>query len=728
MKKRIGISFTKTNFQYYWKWITPQDLQDDLELVELSFEKDNTAVIYTCDGFILTGGVDVHPGFYNGNGEYKNKPQYHQLDRDYFEAKIYRFAQINTLPLLAICRGMQLVNVLQGGKLIQDLENSNERHRKEETDKEHTIVVSKNTLLYKIAGSISGDVNSAHHQAIDPNAIGENLKVNAYDDEDTRSTSSSGRKKIIEGLEFDDKTNKAFMLCVQWHPERIKNKEENPFSKNLKKELLSAIRQNNMKKITVINPATGQIIAALIEDTNESLQQKFKLLKTSQPSWAKLPLLHRIQVLKNFSSLLEQNIEQLALTLTTDMGKPLQQSRNEINSARARIQWLTENAEHYLSDEIMSSENGMEEKIRYEPLGVICNISAWNYPYLVGVNVFVPALLAGNAVMYKPSEYAALTGLAMEKLLKQAGVPENIFQMAVGAAAVGEMLLDVSFDGYYFTGSHKTGKYIYEKVAGKMLPCQCELGGKDPLYVADDITDIKAVAAGTADGAFYNNGQSCCAVERIYVHEKIYDQYVQAFVNEVESWKIGQPTEEGVYIGPLSRKEQLIVLEKQIADAVSKGAKILTGGNKIKSKATLNDDRFTDSSPTLPARTGGGGVGQGYFFEPTVLVNVKHNMSLMKDESFGPVIGIMKVKDDEEAIQLMQDTEYGLTAAVYSADKKRAENILEQINTGTGYWNCCDRVSAALPWSGRNHSGFGITLSHAGLRAFVKPKGYHLKG
>ncbi|MDP4263604.1 MAG: aldehyde dehydrogenase family protein [Bacteroidota bacterium] len=456
-----------------------------------------------------------------------------------------------------------------------------------------------------------------------------------------------------------------------------------------------------MKKLPVINPATGEVIANLNEDNKDSLQKKISLLRAAQPGWQKKSLRERTEIIKKFSLLLEENIERLASTLTSEVGKPLQQSRNEINGARARIKWLTDNAEKYLSDETMSSSNGMEEKISYEPLGVICNISAWNYPYLVGVNVFVPALLAGNAVMYKPSEYAVLTGLDIEKLLKQAGIPGDIFQVAIGAKDTGELLLELPFDGYYFTGSYKTGQYIYEKIAPKMVPCQCELGGKDPLYVADDIKDIKAVAAGTADGAFYNNGQSCCAVERIYVHEKVYDRYIDEFVKEVRSWKIGSPTEEGTYIGPLSRKDQLAVLEKQVEDAKSKGATILTGGKKINSK--------------------------GYFFEPTVLVNVNHTMSVMKDESFGPVIGIMKVKNDKEAIQLMEDTEYGLTASVYSSDKKRAEAILQQINAGTGYWNCCDRVSAALPWSGRKHSGFGITLSHAGLRAFVKPKGYHLK-
>jgi acyl-CoA reductase-like NAD-dependent aldehyde dehydrogenase len=305
-------------------------------------------------------------------------------------------------------------------------------------------------------------------------------------------------------------------------------------------------------------------------------------------------------------------------------------------------------------------------------------------------------------VLYKPSEYASLTGLHIESLLKKAGVPDDVFMVGLGGAATGKALLELPFDGYFFTGSYKTGTYIYETVAKKMVPCQCELGGKDPLYIADDIIDVASVAAGTADGAFYNNGQSCCSVERIYVHEKIYDQYVDAFVKEVNSWKMGAPEEEGVYIGPLTRKSQLDFLQAQIKDATDKGAKILTGGKAV--------------------------PGKGYFFEPTVLVNVDHGMSVMKEESFGPVIGIMKVKDDKEAIALMNDTEYGLTAGVYCTEKHRAESILQEMDAGTAYWNCCDRVSAALPWSGRNHSGFGATLSHAGIRAFTNPKAYHLKG
>jgi acyl-CoA reductase-like NAD-dependent aldehyde dehydrogenase len=468
--------------------------------------------------------------------------------------------------------------------------------------------------------------------------------------------------------------------------------------------LLIIVEKSAIKtiKMNVINPATEEIITNLQEDTTQSIERKFKLLKEGQEQWNAVPLKDRIVVLKRFSELLKENIELGASILTSEVGKPLQQAKNEINGATNRINWLTENAEKYLADDIMSSGNGMTEKIVYEPLGVVCNISAWNYPYLVGVNVFIPALLAGNTVMYKPSEFSSLTALEIEKYLKKAGVPENAFQIVIGAREVGEALLELPFDGYYFTGSYKTGQYIYEKTAHKMVPCQLELGGKDPLYIADDVVDIKNIAAGTADGAFYNNGQSCCAVERIYVHEKVYEQYVAEFVKEVSGYKLGLPTEDGVYIGPLTRKAQLNFVETQVKEAVEKGAKVVVGGGAV--------------------------VGKGYFFQPTVLVNVNHDMSVMREESFGPVIGIMKVKDDAEAIKLMQDTAYGLTAAVYSASKEKAEKILSKINAGTGYWNCCDRVSAALPWSGRKHSGFGATLSHAGLRAFTHPKAYHLRG
>ncbi len=462
------------------------------------------------------------------------------------------------------------------------------------------------------------------------------------------------------------------------------------------------IKEEVQTKMKIYNPANGELIKELVEDSKELIQQKFQKARKAQKDWAALSLKKRIEIIAKFDSLLEGNRDSLALTLTREVGKPIRQSHNEIKGARNRIKFFLENSEKFLADDVVHQEQELTEKISYEPLGVIANISAWNYPYLVGTNVFIPALIAGNAVLYKPSEFSTLTGLEIGRLLHEAGVPTDVFQVVVGAKEAGETLLDLPLDGYYFTGSYKTGQYIYERVAPKMVPCQLELGGKDPLYVPNDNKDPKAVAAASADGAFYNNGQSCCAVERIYVHEKIYDEFVKHFVDEVKGFKKGNTENEETYIGAITRKQQLDVLQQQVEDAVKKGAKVLTGGRKIE--------------------------GNGNHFEPTVLADVTHDMSVMKDESFGPVIGIQKVKSDDEAVQLMQDTEYGLTAAVYCDHKETADKILKQIDSGTVYWNCCDRVSANLPWSGRKHSGFGSTLSYIGIRAFTKPKAYHLKG
>lgn len=233
--------------------------------------------------------------------------------------------------------------------------------------------------------------------------------------------------------------------------------------------------------MNIINPATEAVITQLQEDTPATLQQKHQRLRSGFKSWSATSTHERVEILQKFSALLEQHIEPLAATLTSEVGKPLQQSRNEVNGARTRMKWLVDHAEEYLREETMTLETGLTEKISYEPLGVICNISAWNYPFLVGVNVFVPALLAGNTVLYKPSEFATLTGLEIEKLLKTAGVPDDAFQLAIGGGSIGATLLEMPFDGYFFTGSYRTGRYIYEKVAPKMVPCQCELGGKDPL-------------------------------------------------------------------------------------------------------------------------------------------------------------------------------------------------------------------------------------------------------
>jgi acyl-CoA reductase-like NAD-dependent aldehyde dehydrogenase len=451
----------------------------------------------------------------------------------------------------------------------------------------------------------------------------------------------------------------------------------------------------------IVNPSTEEMIEEIAEDDLQTVRHKWEMLKKGQPVWSAFPLINRIKIIAKFKALIDEEIDKLARTLSTEMGKPLQQSYNELKGAMTRIQFFIEHSSQWLSEEWIHTEGNTKEKIVYEPLGIIANISAWNYPYLVGTNVFIPALIGGNVVFYKPSEYSTLTGLHIARLLYQSGIPENCFQVAVGKASVGEYLLELPLDGYFFTGSFKTGQHIAEKIAPKLVPCQLELGGKDPLYVMDDVENIEKAAAAALEGVVYNNGQSCCAVERIYVQEGIYDVFVDALVRQTSKLVVGDPFEPATDIGPVSRKAQLDFLIGQIDDAVRKGARILIGGRALK----IN----------------------GYFMEPTLIVDVNHGMKLMKEESFGPLIGIQKVKSDREAVEYMLDTEYGLTAAVFSKSYERAEAVMKQMDTGTVYWNCCDRVSASLPWSGRKHSGLGTTLAFQGIRAFVQPKAWHIR-
>ncbi|MFN7309695.1 MAG: aldehyde dehydrogenase family protein, partial [bacterium] len=432
----------------------------------------------------------------------------------------------------------------------------------------------------------------------------------------------------------------------------------------------------------------------------EGIAAKFKAARAAQRAWAATPLAHRLECIKRFRQALIDGRERLAAILTSEVGKPIKQARNELNGLLGRIDFFLAETERTLAPRTVHDEGGMREVIAHEPLGVIANISAWNYPYFVGANGFVPALLTGNAVLYKPSEYATLTGLEIGNLLHASGVPQDVFAVLAGGPRVGIELLKHAVDGVFFTGSYAAGKRIAEATAGRMIKLQLELGGKDPTYVCEDV-DLAAAAASLADGAMYNTGQSCCSVERIYVHEKIHDAFVAAFVAEVRGFKRGEPTMEDSYLGPLTRAPQVKVLELQVADALAKGARCLLGGHKVEPP--------------------------GNWFEPTVLVDVNHDMTVMREESFGPIIGIQKVASDEEAVRLMNDTEYGLTAGVYTRDEARARRILAQVHAGSVYWNCCDRVSPRLPWSGVGHSGVGLTLSTYGIETFTRLKAWHLR-
>lgn len=455
-----------------------------------------------------------------------------------------------------------------------------------------------------------------------------------------------------------------------------------------------------MATLAIINPATGGQIDEVPADDAATVALKAAQARAAQPRWQRVPLTERKACIERFRALVVRDLESLARTLTLDTGKPIRQARNELNGLLGRIDFFLGAVERSTGTETVFDEGGMREQIEHVPLGVVGNISAWNYPWFVGGNVFVPALLTGNTVLYKPSEYATMTGLEIARLLYEAGVPYDAFITLVGDGGVGAALMEQRIDGLFFTGSYATGARIARTMGSRMVKLQLELGGKDPTYVRAD-ANVKNAAESLADGAMYNTGQSCCSVERIYVHASIYDEFVRSFVDVVKGFKVGDPMAEDTYIGAITRAPQLDVLDAQVEDARRKGGRLLVGGHRL--------------------------PGPGNWYAPTVYADVNHSMELMREESFGPIIGIQKVSDDAEAVAMMNDTRYGLTAGVYTPDETVARGILAQVNAGSVYWNCCDRVSPRLPWSGYGDSGIGLTLSTYGIQTFCRTKAWHLR-
>jgi acyl-CoA reductase-like NAD-dependent aldehyde dehydrogenase len=455
-----------------------------------------------------------------------------------------------------------------------------------------------------------------------------------------------------------------------------------------------------MSLLAVHEPATGALLAQLPADDVASVAVKTARARSAQPAWAATALSERQACINRFRAAVVRDLERLATIMTRETGKPIAMSRNELNGLLPRIDFFLQQTAGAIATETVLDEGDTREEIEQVPLGLVANISAWNYPWFVGCNVIVPALLTGNAVLYKPSEYAAMTGLEIGRLLHEAGVPQDVFVTLVGAGTVGAALLAQDIDGLFFTGSHPTGMRIAQALSGRLLRLQLELGGKDPTYVCDD-ADPQGAAASLADGAMYNTGQSCCSVERIYVHEQIHDAFLAAFVSAVQAMKVGDPMADDTYFGAITRAPQIEVLQAQVAQAVALGARLHTGGQPL--------------------------PGPGHWYPATVLSEVDHRMDLMREESFGPVIGIQRVASDEEALRLMNDTRYGLTAGVYTPDEQRARRLLARVNAGSVYWNCCDRVSPRLPWSGWGDSGIGLTLSRYGIQAFTRPRAWHLR-
>jgi acyl-CoA reductase-like NAD-dependent aldehyde dehydrogenase/uncharacterized protein YceH (UPF0502 family) len=455
------------------------------------------------------------------------------------------------------------------------------------------------------------------------------------------------------------------------------------------------------RSLEVHNPATGERIRSVAVTDEREVERKVERARRAQPDWAARRYDERADVLSAFRGLLAAEAEECALITTREVGKPIVQSRNEVRAVLERIDWNIEHAGAVIAarEVTPSGASTVGERVTHEPVGLVAHVSAWNYPYFVGCNTIIPALLTGNAVLYKPSEHATLTGLRLVDIMHRSGVPVDVMQAIVGGGGVGAALVAADVDMVCFTGSYDAGRRDARSVADRLVRLQLELGGKDGAFVCDDV-DVESAALAVAEGAFYNGGQSCSAIERVYVHDAIFDRFADALIEVVDSYRIGDPEDEQTDIGPVARTAQLDVLAAQVADAVAKGARVVCGGNRI--------DRA------------------GSWFEPTVLVDVDPTMSVMRDETFGPVVGVQRVRDDAEAFACLDDAEFGLGAAVFSRDRARAEQILGRLDVGNVYWNTSDRSSVRLPWAGRRHSGLGVSMSESGVRAFVREKAWHL--
>lgn len=460
--------------------------------------------------------------------------------------------------------------------------------------------------------------------------------------------------------------------------------------------------------LRVVNPATEELLQTVSTTDDLAIDQHYQQARRAQPEWAAYSLSDRIRILQTFRVLLGQRLDCLARLLTSETGKPIAQAKNEIRTAAQCVDYFLDHGHQLMEPKLVRQAPDplafpgladFQEVLTYDPLGVVAHLSTWSHPYLAGTNAIVPALLMGNAVLYKPSEAAILTGFAIASLLHEAGVPKDVLIAITGADEAGAALIQQPIDGIFFTGSSATGKQVAAAAAERLVPVQLQLDSNDPVYVCEDV-DVAQAATDVAEGVFCNTGQRC-SIDRIYVHTLIYDRFVDEFLQTVEAFKLGNPAEPDTYLGPVSRQSHLVELEQQVQDALTKGAFLLCGGAQIGEA--------------------------GWYFEPTVLVDVDHQMAVMRQKTLGPVVGIQAVKDDADAIAKMNDTDYGLTAAVYTHSQERAVRLLRQIDSGTAYWNCCDRVSPYLPWTGRKQSGLGSTLSHIGLEAFVQPRAWHLR-
>jgi acyl-CoA reductase-like NAD-dependent aldehyde dehydrogenase len=426
--------------------------------------------------------------------------------------------------------------------------------------------------------------------------------------------------------------------------------------------------------------------------------------RRAQAAWRSVPLAQRCELARGFVQRFTAQSDDISRELTWQMGRPIRYSPGEVRGLAERATYMTEIAASALSDVDVGEKQGFTRFIRREPLGVVLVLAPWNYPYLTAVNAVIPALIAGNAVLLKHSDQTPLCAERFGQALLAAGFPRDVFQVVhADHGAIGKLIASGSIDFVAFTGSVAGGDAVQQAAAIRRVPVGLELGGKDPAYVRAD-ADFASAVENLVDGAFFNSGQSCCGIERIYVAEPLYRRFVDAFVALTKEYRLGNPLEAEVTLGPLVRPAAAEFVRGHIREAVTLGA-----------KALIDPRHFPADAP-----------GSAYL-APQVLVDVNHEMKVMRDESFGPVVGIMPVAGDDAAVALMNDSRYGLTASIWTADEAAALRLGDQLETGTVFLNRCDYLDPALAWTGVKDSGRGCTLSRYGYDALTRPKSFHFR-
>jgi acyl-CoA reductase-like NAD-dependent aldehyde dehydrogenase len=456
------------------------------------------------------------------------------------------------------------------------------------------------------------------------------------------------------------------------------------------------------KTIQCISPVDGRVYAERHVLSLAMAEEAVARARAAQKHWAALPLAERIGKVRAGIAALNEMKDKVVEELAWQMGRPTRFG-GEFGGVNERANYMAEIAETALAPMVVEASDRFERRIVREPVGVVFVMAPWNYPYLTSINTIIPALIAGNSVMLKHSSQTLLVGERLAEAMHAGGVPYDVFQNVVMDHATTEALIGArAFNFINFTGSVAGGANIERAAAGTFTGLGLELGGKDPGYVMDD-ADLDAAVDSLMDGAMFNAGQCCCGIERIYVHHTLYHAFVEKAVAWVKALKLGNPFDPETTLGPMANVRFAHVVRSQIADAIADGAKPLI-------------------DPALfPADDGGA------YLAPQILVNVNHEMRVMREESFGPVVGIMSVKDDDEAVAVMNDSPYGLTASLWTKDAERAARIGARVETGTIYMNRCDYLDPALCWTGCKDTGRGGSLSVLGYYAVTRPKSYHLK-